>query len=100
MTNEQIRCFKRVLKELGIYTIWIKERKKSTHVVNEDELINFNPYQTFASIIDDSFWWDETTHPCLWDRLYVAKPSKKTIDELAKDQQGLKDIKEQIKDLL
>ena len=100
MTNEQIKYFKRVLKEIGIYTIWIKERKKSTHGISEDELINFNPYLSFASMIDNSFWWDETKHPCLWNKIYCAIPSQQTLSVLAKDQQGLKDIRKQIKDVL
>ena len=51
-------------------------------------------------MIDDSFWWDETKHPYLWDKIFDAIPSHQTLSELVKDKEGLEDIKEQIKDLL
>ena len=66
MTKTEIRCVKRLFKELGIYNVWIKNRKKQlTHKENFWALPS-----TFCNLIDRSFIWSLTNENKLWDELY------------------------------
>ena len=71
--------FKRLLKELGLYSIWLKERKKflknnltSSHKkqANEEIFRYAIAYgHNVGEIINASFCWAETNNENLWRKL-------------------------------
>ena len=70
MTN--VQKFKRFLKELGIYSVWLKERKKfiKKHRPGEEIFRYAIAYgYNVGEIINLSFWWDETSNENLWCKL-------------------------------
>ena len=68
----EIKHFKRVLKELGIYTLWIKERRKQINLGQ-----GFFDFRTdcFYISIDESITWNETKYCDMWTDLYCASYS-------------------------
>ena len=105
MTFEEIKGFKRVLKELGIYKSWLKERHETVlfnklHSGYGKPIFGFRKDLFFRTIILDSFWWDTTDNPFLWSAIYEADYSNYKISELLKDEKKIKKIKEFIKPYL
>ena len=80
MTGKQ--AFKRILKDIGIYTVYLNDRKMA------GERYGF-PNNTagvpLRHIINCSFCWDETGHSTMWRRLYQARVSISSCEELIKD---------------
>ena len=65
MTYEEIKGFKRILKELGLYKSWLKERRETVlfnklHSSYGKPIFGFRGDLFFRIIILDSFWWDTT----------------------------------------
>ena len=104
LTYKGIKALKRILKETGIYNLWLKEREltnKNENINKRKGIFNFKYVEDnscFSLIIDESFWWDETRTPYLWDKLYEATSCKsQSILKLAEDTESLKEIKGMVK---
>lgn len=69
-SNEKRKAFKRLLKELGIYKAWMRNRKK--HCVKTDNKNFFGPLNNLSlqDIINSSFAWVLTDCPPLWSLLW------------------------------
>ncbi len=77
--EKELKAFKRVLKEIGIYNYYIYERRK--RVEKFDRYSDWKIFSCqcgvgFSSIIDNTLSWSETFYPELWDRLYEAARNK------------------------
>ena len=69
--KKKIKLFSRFLKELGLYTRWIEERKKV--VRHKEEIFNvLFSYDTLSDVIDYSFVWRYTNNPSIWEELCAA----------------------------
>ena len=68
--EKNIKRFKRILKELGIYTAYIRERKK--YAPDGGVFSVAGRYSSLSSIIDYSFTWADTKNPELWPELTYA----------------------------
>lgn len=66
---KEIKYFKRVLKELGIYKLWMKERSKQINLGQ-----SFFSFKTnnFHVALDESITWNETNNCEMWCDLYCA----------------------------
>ena len=64
--DEARKVFKRILKDTGLYPLFMEERKKyHTHLGPFDEVTG-----TFHRSIDYSLCWDETKDEELWSGIY------------------------------
>ena len=71
MTNkEKIKAFKRLLKELGVYKAWMRNRKN--HCIKTGSKNFFGPLNNIhlQDIINSSFAWVSTDCPPLWSLLW------------------------------
>jgi hypothetical protein len=68
--ERNIKRFKRILKELGIYNLYIRERRKQYPDVKVFSVAG--RYSSLSSIIDYSFTWADTKNPDLWPELTYA----------------------------
>ena len=80
MTGEQ--AFKRILKDIGIYTVYLNDRKTAGERWG---FPNNTAGMPLRHIINWSFVWDETGHSSMWRRLYQASVSISPCEELIKD---------------
>lgn len=80
MTGKQ--AFKRILKDIGIYTVYLNDRKT---VGERRGFPNNTAGMPLSHIINCSFCWDETSHKTMWCRLCQASPSRFSCEELIKD---------------
>ena len=79
MTGEQ--AFKRILKDIGIYTVYLNDRKKAGR-----KGFNYLPTEaSFANIINSSFCWVDTDHYIMWTRLYHYHASYLPCKEMVND---------------
>ena len=69
-SNEKRKAFKRLLKELGVYEAWMRNRKN--HCINTDSKNFFGPLNNIhlQDIINSSFAWVLTDCPPLWSLLW------------------------------
>lgn len=98
MREKEIRDLKRLLKELGIYTIWIKNRKKELH--GSQSLHFWSLPRFFNNIIDDSFTWSATKEELLWEELYDNTYCDNTPSEILRHNYMVEELKEICKSLL
>lgn len=74
--EKELKAFKRVLKEIGIYNYYIYERKKRIEKFDryssDWKIFSCSCGVGFSSIIDNTLSWSETFYPELWDKLYEA----------------------------
>lgn len=84
--KEKIAIFKRFLKEMGVYTLWLCERKKHVHKANIIPNIVLGDWRRveiwdcvnsandnlmfFPQGLISSFSWASTKTPQLWGELY------------------------------
>ena len=80
MTGKQ--AFKRILKDIGIYTVYLNDRKTAGEWYG---FPNNTEGMPLRHIINWSFCWDETDHGTMWRRLYQASVSISSCEELIKD---------------
>lgn len=68
--NEKRKAFKRLLKELGVYEAWMRNRKN--HCIKTDNKNFFGPLNNLSlqDIINSSFAWVLTDCPPLWSLLW------------------------------
>lgn len=64
--KESINKFKRFLKELGLYSVWLKERKKYIKKYDNTSVYDVLKYETLDDIIDYSFCWSDTPCQKVW----------------------------------
>ena len=78
--ERNIKRFKRILKELGIYTLYIRERRKQYPGIEVFSVAG--RYSSLSSIIDYSLTWANTKNPDLWPELTYAieRESSQHID--------------------
>lgn len=79
MTGEQ--AFKRILKDIGIYTAYLDDRKR----VGRKGFDYLPTEESFASIINCSFCWADTNHCTMWTRLYQSSPSNLPCKKMVND---------------
>lgn len=76
--ERNIKCFKRILKELGIYNLYIRERRKQCP--NAGVFSVAGRYSSLSSIIDYSLTWADTKNPDLWPELTYAIERERSQD--------------------
>ena len=89
--NNEIKKFKRLLKELGIYSVWLKEIK--SHLKRNNRKIpikiKFNHIGEYAcnvgEVINLSFCWAETNNETMW-RMLSNKTYCLSIEECLSDE--------------
>ena len=64
--NERVDALKRLLKELGIYNAFIRDRKEQ-----HPSMSGFWIDDYFPDIIDRTFVWSRTNNPELWTFLNI-----------------------------
>ena len=69
MSTREKKAVKRLLKELGLFHIWIKNRK-SYGRGNFNLQLFWQLPDNFARFIDESFTWSATKEEWLWEELY------------------------------
>ena len=67
LNKKRIRCFKRILKELGLYSAYIRERRKLRPADNVFSTVE--RYKSLSAIIDYSFTWADTNNEEIWSEL-------------------------------
>ena len=67
ITEKRIKCFKRILKELGLYSAYIRERRRLRPLDNVFSVVK--RYTSLSVIIDYSFTWHETNNAEIWSEL-------------------------------
>lgn len=106
LTNVGRRALKRILKEIGLYNLWLREREltdKNENINKRKGIFKIKYVEddsSFSSIIDESFWWDSTTTPDLWEDLYESAECKISIIKLAKNTELLKAIRSIVKEYI
>ena len=68
--EKNIKHFKRILKELGIYALYIKERRRLSPYVGVFSVAG--RHASLSNIIYFSFTWADTKNPNLWPELAYA----------------------------
>ena len=105
MNDREKKALKRLLKELGIYHLWIKNRMKySTYAAQKPEGFKkyFWPYlsNNFAELIDDSFTWNRTGQEELWEELNALAICNDYPSKILKNQQIIDELNETCKHYL
>ena len=97
-----IRYFKRVLKELGIYKLWLTSRLASSRVSYHEnkikhlfDFISPGP-KSFCGLIDTSFTWTETGWYDLWSTIYNSTHSRCCVESLALNEFHMKELKKEL----
>jgi hypothetical protein len=67
ITEKRIKCFKRILKELGLYSAYIRERRRLRPLDNVFSVVE--RHKSLPVIIDYSFTWNDTDNSEIWSEL-------------------------------
>ena len=68
-----IKQFTRILKDIGLYSEWIKSRKQDlykSNIFNKEYFFHCVDYNYFDSTISSSFTWSETPYEKMWRGIY------------------------------
>ena len=68
-----IKQFTRILKDIGLYSEWIKTRKQNLYrinIFNKEYIFHCVDYNYFDSSISASFEWSETPYEKMWRGIY------------------------------
>ena len=68
-----IKQFTRILKDIGLYSEWIKSRKQNlykSNIFNKEYFFHCVDYNYFDSTISASFEWNETPYEKMWRGIY------------------------------
>lgn len=93
MKNCMVNKLKRLMKELGLYTVYIKDRKITGHKDPFKIVYDIGKGHTLSYLIDISFIWDNTGHSRMWKELCLSTDAR--WEEVLNDRcemQRLKDI--------
>ena len=103
LTENQKR-FARIIKEIGLWHIWYKERKERMHYRKDHSLpvTHFIPdRKNFSNVVTSSFVFRETSNPMLWSKIYdYAYSDSITNEELVKNEVIYKKFKRHINKLI
>jgi len=98
--------FVRILKELGIYRLWLTKRLMSSKFYLEEnkkkhafDFIDGNNGE-FSDYIDKSLCWDETGCFHLWDSIWASEEGQCKLSDLAYSQEKLNGLREVVKKAL
>ena len=103
MTNEEkIKAFKRLLKELGIYKAWMRNRKKHCEQAGVKNFYAPISNPCLQDIINSSFAWVSTDCPPLWSLLWSEFTGKDLDDiyESVANKRFVNTVKKRIKEEL
>ena len=107
LKKQNKKSFVRVLKELGIYKIWLDRRLSSSMLSKYENkrkhAFNFiygDSFKSFESLIRNSFFWDETGCGRLWLTICNSSHSRHDIKYLANSMYNLSKLKKEINDYL
>ena len=67
LIKKRVKCFKRILKELGLYSVYIRERRKLRPTNNVFSVVE--RHKSLSIIIDYSFTWNDTDNSEIWSEL-------------------------------
>jgi hypothetical protein len=100
LENKKINNFKRLLKELGIYSLWLTERKYYSRITYKSITLKtiFYPvtnYWLFGDIINYSFSWETTSHPQMWEDIFYSV-GRMTAEDVLANETSLERLKETI----
>lgn len=93
MKNCMVNKLKRLMKELGLYKVYIKDRKMTGHEDPFKIADDIGKGHTLSYLIDISFIWDNTRHNTMWKELCLSTDAR--WEEVLNDRceiQRLKDI--------
>ena len=99
MSTREKKAVKRLLKELGLFHIWIKNRKSCVRGNFNLQLFWQLP-NNFALFIDESFTWSATKEEWLWEKLYNNTYCDNTPSEILRHNYMVEELKEICKSLL
>ena len=92
--------FCRILKELGIYSLWLRERKKfilsdfSEKSCGKDQVFNCVKIG-LCDCINESFTWEKTSNRQMWQELfYEASFNGMTLNNTIRNEKSLKKLRE------
>jgi hypothetical protein len=101
LAKKRIKCFKRILKELGLYSAYIRERKKLCPTNNVFSVAE--RYKSLSVIINYSFTWSDTNNAEIWAELcHISSYSPFRTDEVTffATKTGLDYLKTKMKNVL
>ena len=97
--TENQKAFKRLLKEIGIYHLWVKNRKEYLHFIKKNvepsQIISFNlsfygNFMMFSNAIRYSFDWLSTGIPNLWADLAHTSNNYGSNQDILNDKEKIK----------
>ena len=96
--RKEILLFKRVLKELGIYKVYLEDRKRvGVHgILHIKQTLMGDPHP-LNSFINCSFCWSDTNHETMWLRLYQTKAAQYTCEEVLMNDAAMTELKYVVK---
>ena len=62
-TNEKLKLYKRLLKELGLYKMYCKEKRKNSCPTSLESAVEFYEPRYVACY---TLYWSETSNPTFW----------------------------------
>lgn len=103
LKKQNKKSFVRVLKELGIYKIWLDRRLSSSMLSNYEnknkhvfDFIYGDSFKSFESLIINSFYLQETGCYNLWNTICSSFHSGYDIKYLANSMHNLSELKKEI----
>lgn len=98
--KERIKKFKRILKELGLYSVWLKERKKYIKRHDDVNVYDVLKHEKLDNIIDYSFCWEVTPCRKVWIALYEHSLNSYPYHDLDYfcTEKGIEELKIALKD--
>lgn len=92
MKNCMVNKLKRLMKELGLYTVYIKDRKITGHEDPFSIANDISKENSFSYLIDCSFLWGDTMHNTMWRELCLSTNAKWA--EVLNDRREMQRLKE------
>ena len=100
MKKDNVNLAIRLLKELGIYNLWLKERRKYNLENRESRACSrytmfsvVGEYGYFSNFIDDSFCWCDTHNEDLWAELYDGVRRNATFEDILQSPTDMFELK-------
>ena len=97
-----IKQFTRILKDIGLYSEWIKTRKQNLYknnIFNKEHLFHCVDYNYFDSTISGSFTWSETPYEKMWRGIHNLTYMHK-YEDIIEDETLLKELRKCIKQFI
>lgn len=71
-----VNKLKRLMKELGLYRVYIEDRKITGHEDPFNIANDIGKENSFSHLIDCSFCWESTRHDTMWRELCLSTNAK------------------------